>query len=130
MTSSQRLQEADDVVDVAVLVVQHQRGVLSHVGQRGRRLRDRLGAFAVEAQPEVGVDLGGPAAPVRPDRGVQREIGQPLGHQALRGVDQKDRLLGVTFAVDEPGLLAAVLGVVAGVGLVRDQPRAGWTSAA
>ena len=98
-----------------MLVVQHQRGVLSHVSQRviGRRDGDR--AVAVEAQPEVGVDLGGPAAPVRPDRGVQREIGQPFGHQALRGVDQKDRLLRVTFAVNESGLLAAVLGVVAGV---------------
>ena len=36
--------------------------------------------------------------------------------------DQEDGLLGMALALDQPRLLAAVLGVVAGIGLVRDQP--------
>ena len=69
-----------------------------------------------------------PACPSRrsarpvPDRGVQREIGQPLGHQALRGVDEEDRLLGLPFALDQPDFFTAVFGVVAGIGLVGHQP--------
>ena len=116
-------QKARDLVGVAVFVVQHQRRVLAHCGQRRRRLGHRLGALTVESQPQVGVDLGGPASPVRADRRVQREVGQALGEQTLRGVHQEDGLLGVALAIDQPDLLTAVLGVVTRIGLVRHQPR-------
>jgi hypothetical protein len=41
--------------------------------------------------------------------------------QALRGPDQKDGLLQLPPSTHEARLLAAVLGVVTGIGLVGDQ---------
>ena len=124
------LEEGDHVVDVAVLVVQHQRGVLADVGQRRRRFGHRLGALAVEPQPEVGVDLAGPAAPARPDRGVQRQVRQPLGHQALRRVDQEDGLLG-PGPCPRPARPPCGSARCGGRDRTRARPAgAGWTSAA
>ena len=55
-----------------------------------------------------------PTSPAGADRRVQREVGQALGHQALRGVHQEDGLLGLAVALDQAGLFAAVLGVMPG----------------
>ena len=52
---------------------------------------------------------------------LEPEVGEPLGEQALRGADHEDRLLEPALPADEADLLAAVLGVVAGVGLVGDE---------
>ena len=54
---------------------------------------------------------------------MQRQIGQTLGHQALRRVHQEDRLLSVAQTRDQSGFLAAVLSVVTRIGLVGDQSR-------
>ena len=52
-------------------------------------------------------------------------VGQTLGDEALRRADEEDALLPPTPAAYESYLLAAVLGVVPGIGLVRDQVRQG-----
>ncbi len=54
----------------------------------------------------------------RPEEDLETQIGQSLGQQALRGPNQEDRLLFVPSLANQPHLLAGVLGVVAGVGLV------------
>ena len=48
------------------------------------------------------------------------QVGQALADQALGRVDEQDRGLEATAAVDEVGLLPGVLEVVARVGLVGD----------
>ena len=65
------------------------------------RLHDRLGAL--------------------PQQRLEGEIGEALGEEALRGADQEDGLLEVTLLSDQAHLLAGVLGVVPGIGLVRDE---------
>ena len=45
-----------------------------------------LGTLTVEPQAEVGIDLLSPSTPLRTDDGAQCQVGQTLGHQALRGV--------------------------------------------
>ena len=57
----------------------------------------------------------------RADERLEGEVGQALGQQALGRAHEEDRLLELAPAADEPDLLAAVLGVVAGVGLVGDE---------
>ena len=57
------------------------------------------------------------------EREVLGQHGNALGDDALRRVDQSDRLLGKSPAVVEPQVLEGMLGVVAGVRLVRDKTR-------
>ena len=52
---------------------------------------------------------------------LDAEVGQALGQQALRRADEEDRLLQVAVPPDQAGLLAGVLGVVPGIGLVGDE---------
>ena len=65
----------------------------------------------------LGHDRLGPRA----EHHLEPEVGEALGEQALRGADQEDRLLEPVAAPDQAHLLAAVLGVVPGIGLVRDE---------
>ena len=60
---------------------------------------------------------------LRPHDDLESEIGQSFGEEALRCTDQEDRLLEPLAIPDEPDLLARVLGVVAGIGLVGDEVR-------
>ena len=46
---------------------------------------------------------------------------RPFGEQTLRRADEEDRLLDLVVPPHEPDFLAAVLGVMARVGLVRDE---------
>ena len=57
----------------------------------------------------------------RPDHHLEPEVGEALGQEALRRADEEDRLLQMTAAANEADLLAGVLGVVAGIGLVGDE---------
>ena len=54
-------------------------------------------------------------------RHLEPEVGETLGQQALRRADEEDRLLELAAPANEPDLLAAVLGVMTGIGLVRDE---------
>ena len=55
------------------------------------------------------------------EQDLDAEVGQSLGQQALRRAHEEDRLLETISTADEPDLLSGVLGVVARVGLVRDE---------
>ena len=107
----------------APVLVQHPGGVAPHrveglAGRRPprRRPRRRRGS----ERPEV---LGHDWRPSRvvAQQHLEAEVGQALGQQALRRADEEDRLLDVAAPADQADLLAGVLGVVAGVGLVGDE---------
>ncbi|CAB4948711.1 unannotated protein [freshwater metagenome] len=51
----------------------------------------------------------------------QREIGETLRNQALRCSDTEDRFFLPPARTNEPGFFSRMFGVVAGIGLVRNQ---------
>ena len=105
-------------VGIGPVDVQTPGGVAPHRPERLARLGYRRHDLGVVSNPER-VEVGGDDAlrPGTEDR-LQTEVGQALGEQALGGAHQEDGLLHPSSAPDQPHLLAAVLGVVSGIGLV------------
>ncbi len=108
---------------VRAIVVQHQQRVLADRQEPVHRAFHPLRQLAFHPDAQVREDLRRPRTPARPHHGLQPQVGEALGHQALRRVDEEDRVLGLGVPDRQAGLLAAVLGVVARVGLVRDELR-------
>ena len=52
---------------------------------------------------------------------LDAQIGEPFRQQALRRADEKDRLLEVSVPPNETRLFPGVLGVMTGIGLVRNE---------
>ena len=101
--------------------MQQQRQVAAHLVERLAGDGDPGGDLGVVGDAERPEVVGGHAlGPLTADH-LEAEVGEPLGQQALRGADDEDRLLQPALAADESDLLAAVLGVVAGVGLMGDE---------
>ena len=101
--------------------VQHQRGVLADPGQPDAARVHALGQLPVEAEAQPGQHVRGPAVPSPARRtAAQAELGRSLGDRLCGVRDQHDRCSRQPRR-DAARLLAAALGVVARVRLVRDE---------
>ncbi len=105
----------------AVRRVQQQGSVESHPPQHRQDGVESLGKLTVEGNGDRREHVRRPPAPPRSDRRPERALGEPLGHDGLRRAEQGDPLLDASRR--DGGLGAAALDVVAGIGLVRHQPR-------
>src|SRR5918999_2224227 len=110
------------LVEAGAALVHEQRRVGRDVSERLARLENGAGKIGIELYAGGAQVLGGdPLDAAGPEQHVGPDGRDPLRDERLGRADEDDRLLEPPALADEQRLLADALGVVARIGLVRDQ---------